>query len=99
MNIVDIYKEAYVSKEASLPWLAQAGLTMGQSTAHALAVALPMLLGAGGGYALSKITDPTDTDLQNYEKEAYISDLKKRLDRVKSLPSANYDSSENTLRI
>ena len=101
MNVLDLYKKAYTSKEANiLIGAGKAGLALGNNAAMALALGLPVATGVGAAYALSKITDPTETDLANFEREAYISELRSRLDRLKKLPKSAYTSSgEGTLRI
>lgn len=100
MDITKIYKDAYTKKVASLfTTAAKGGVLLGKNTATALAIGLPVLTGVGGAYALSKLSDPTDTDLDNYQREAYIAELRSRLDRLKKLPKAEYASDENTLRI
>lgn len=102
MNIAELYIQAYTNKTASVPFigtLGKAGLTLGSNVATALAIGIPAMLGAAGGMAISKVTDPTDADLKNFEKEAYVEELRARLQRVKKLPEADYTVNENTLRI
>lgn len=102
MNITELYKEAYQAKEASVPIianLAKSGALLGTNAGLYAAFALPALIGVGAAGAASKVTDPTKADLDNFEKEAYINELRARLDRMKRLPKAQYAYSENTLRI
>lgn len=99
MSIVDIYKEAYVSKEAGITGIAKAGALLGTNAGIYAALGIPVGLGVLGALAASKITDPTKTDLDNFEKEAYIAELRARLDRVKRLPKAEYSAAESTLRV
>lgn len=99
MNITELYKEAYQAKEANLPAIAKAGALLGTNAGLYAAFGIPALSGILAALIASKITDPTDTDLSNYEKEAYTNELQARVDRLKKLPKAQYNESENTLRI
>ena len=99
MNIVDIYKDAYVSKEAAIPGIAKAAALLGTNAGLFAALGIPVGLGLLGAFAASKVTDPTKTDLENFEKEAYVHELKARLSRLKNMPKAEYSDSESTLRV
>ena len=98
MNITELYKEAYQAKEASVIDIAKSGALLGTNAGLYAAFALPALLGVAAAGAASKVTDPTEADLSNFEKEAYVEELRARLDRMKRLPKANYNDSESTLR-
>ena len=93
-GVVDTLATKAVGPVASTSW------DLAKSLATILTVITPVAAGGLAGYQYSKMTEPSDTDLKNYERAAYDNELNQRTARLKSLPAAKYEDVNNrTLRL
>lgn len=79
---------------SSLSTPAKAGIALSTRILFPLLFGIPVALGATAGMAVSKIQEPVKEDIDVFEKNAYLDNLRQRLNRLKRLPDAEYKDVE-----